>query len=99
MNTIVEDILTEQVGEPMQICPHECRKIIGRMFCEVKPSCMQAAETFTPHNWECPLFPCDENPIRNDDELVVQIAEGLEFEKLPRTNEGIVKLLAIWIFS
>ena len=56
MNTIVQDVLTEQVGEPMQIDPHECRKIIGRMFCEMSYSRFQAAETFTPHNWEHALF-------------------------------------------
>ena len=100
MNTIVQDVLTEQVGNPMRIDPHECRKIIGRMFCEQgKPSSMQAAETFTPHNWEHPLFPCDEKPIFNDDDLVEQIKEGLDFEQLPHSDEGVVKLLAIWIFS
>ena len=99
MNTIVQDVLMEQVGNPMQIDPKECRKIIGRMFCELKPSCMQAAETFTPHNWEHTLFECDENPIRNDDDLVEQIKKGLDSEQLPYTDEGVVKLLAIWIFS
>lgn len=83
----------------MQIDPKECRKIIGRMFCEMEPCPFQAAETFTPHNWEHTLFKLSENPIHNDDDLVEQIKEGLEREKLSCTDAGIVTLLAIWIFS
>ncbi len=89
----------EQVGTPLQVDAKECRKVIGRMFCEMPPTCMQAAETFTPDRWEHVLFELNDSPIGNDEELVRQIEEGLKVEDLPRTNEGITRLLSIWIFS
>jgi hypothetical protein len=107
MNTIVEDVMEERVATPLVIDPLECRKIIGRMFCEMPPTrCptpphhpFQAAETFTPDKWEYVLFELNDTPIGNDRELVKQVEEGLRTEDLPRTNEGITRLIAIWIFG
>ncbi len=84
---------------PLQVDAKECRKIIGRLFCEMRPTPFQAAETFTPDKWEHVLFELDDKPIGNDEELVRQIEEGLKAEDLPRTNEGIAQLLSIWVFS
>ncbi len=99
MNTIVEDVMEERVATPLAIDPLECRKIIGRLFCEMPPTPFQAAETFTPDKWEHVLFELNDSPIGNDRELVKQVEEGLRTEDLPRTNEGITRLLSIWIFS
>ena len=87
------------MATPLAIDPLECRKIIGRLFCEMSPTPFQAAETFTPDEWEHVLFELNDSPIGNDRELVKQVEEGLRAEDLPRTNEGITRLLSIWIFS
>ena len=60
---------------------------------------MQAAETFTPGKWEHVLFQYDDHPISNDTELVEAVKRGLDVEGLPCTDEGVVRLLAIWIFG
>jgi len=110
--SLTDTILSEQITErPLVegdiINAPECRKVIGRIFCEMPPSrCptpphhpFQAAETFTPDKWEHTLFEGDDRPIGNDGELVREIERGLKAEDLPRTGRGITDLLSIWIFS
>lgn len=102
--SLTDTILSEQITErPLVegdiINAPECRKVIGRIFCEMLPTSFQAAETFSPGKWEHTLFEGDDRPIGNDGELVREIERGLKAEDLPRTGRGITDLLSIWIFS
>ena len=102
--SLTDTILSEQITDhPLIegdiINAPECRKVIGRIFCESSPTPFQAAETFNPGKWEHTLFECDDHPIGNDVELVGQIERGLRSEGLPRTDRGVTDLLGIWVFS
>ena len=108
MNNIVNDIMDEGIGNAGKsglisgpfLDPHNIRKVIARMCCE-EPQIpeFQAAETFKYDDWGKVLFPADDNPISNDNELCQQVNKGLEAEGLPRTDRGVVQLIAIWLYS
>lgn len=104
MNTIVQDVISEDINDDVLVTEVfvnalGVKRIIGRMFCEFdEPTPFQACETFA-CDWEHTLFEADDNPIRSDDDLCKRINEGLKAEGLPRTDEGVIQLIAIWIFS
>ena len=104
MPTIVKDVLGEDLNDDVLVTEHfvnalGVKRVIGRMFCEFEePSVFRACETFSV-DWERTLFPADDDPIRSDDDLCRHVNEGLEAEGLPRTDEGVVQLVSIWIFS
>ena len=101
---IVKDVLGEDLNDDVLVTEHfvnalGVKRVIGRMFCELEePSVFRACETFSV-DWERTLFPADDDPIRSDDDLCRHVNEGLEAEGLPRTDEGVVQLVSIWIFS
>lgn len=103
-NTIVEDVMSENINIDWLVTEHfvnalGCKQIIGRMFCEFnEPSVFQACETFYHKDWEHTLFAADDHPIKSDMDLCRQINKGLKANNLPRTDEGVVRLIAIWIF-